>query len=186
MQITHNLNDPDVAAAGLVGTLVTVGRGYVSGLSPNAFFILNHIFVYQVRFWNFEIAFGVLFVALIAVSVPLNPEGGVRQYVRDLAYMSLYLCSAALVWTAFFPGIAYGTTTLWENFGLIYFGVVTAMFLAFWDWRRGILRQMGRALRGSDRAPFRRAWLGLREPRPAASFFQGNPSSRSPEDSTGR
>src|SRR5437660_1142066 len=115
----QQLSDPDVQTAGLVASLIGYGQSYVRGISPNAFFILNHIFVYQARFWNWMLTFGVVFVALIAVSLPFSPQGKARQSIRDLAYLFLYVCSAALVWTAFFPGIAYGTPLLWDNYAFI-------------------------------------------------------------------
>src|SRR3989442_5797732 len=124
-----HLNDPDVRTAGLGVPLLDYGQNYVRGLSPNDFSILNHIFVYQIRFWNWMLTFGAVFVVLIALSVPFSPQGKARHVIRDLAYLFLYVCSAALVWTAFFPGIAYGTPILWNNYALIYFGVLLVMYL---------------------------------------------------------
>src|SRR5713101_4481955 len=164
-----HLDDPDVKTAGLVASLVTYGQSYVKDISPNAFFILNHIFVYQTRFWNWEMTFGVIFVALIAARVPFNPQGKARQFIRDLAYLFLYVCSAALVWTAFFPGIAYGTPILWNNYALIYFGVLLAIYLAFLEWRHGTVGRVIRGLKRSNRIPFEHNSRGLKEPNPAAS-----------------
>ena len=107
-----------------------------------------------------------MLVELVSFQVPRGKSD--NTFVISPTCSSI-VCSAALVWTAFFPGMAYGTPILWDNYAQIYFGVLVVLYMAFLDWRHEAMRRAIRKLKHLNRTPFEYRWAGLNQPSPAAS-----------------